>query len=60
LPHDSDPQNRHDDEQDSRRLRENEEDVKIATMDQLRKMGISFHHPCGSDAPVEVRRLEMM
>jgi hypothetical protein len=57
LPHDSDPRNRCEDEQDSRRLHKNEEDVKNATVDQLRKMGISFHNPCGSDAPVEVRRL---
>lgn len=60
LPHDSDPCNRCVDGQDSRRLHKNEEDVKNATVDQLRKMGISFHNPCSSDAPVEVRRWEMM
>ncbi|PNF14800.1 hypothetical protein B7P43_G07017 [Cryptotermes secundus] len=58
LPHDSDPRNRCDDEHDSRRLNKNEEDVKNATMDQLRKMGISFHNACSSDVPVEVRRVQ--
>jgi hypothetical protein len=63
LPLDSDPHNRRDkddEQEDKRRLHENEEDVKNATIDQLRKMGISFHNPCSNDAPVEVRRLEMM
>jgi hypothetical protein len=64
LPHDTDPHNRcvddDGDEQDKQRLNDNEEDVKNATIDQLREMGISFHNPCRNDAPVQVRRLEMM
>jgi hypothetical protein len=63
LPHDSGPHNRCDEnneQEDKRRLHENEEDVKNATIDQLRKMGISFHNPCSNDIPVEVRRLEIM
>lgn len=57
VPHDNECENRCA-EQDNRRLYESEEDVKNTTVDQLRKMGISFYNPCRNDAPVEVKRLE--
>jgi hypothetical protein len=55
LPHDNEEC---DAEQDSQKLRESQEDVKNATVDQLRKMGISFNNFCGNDAPAEVGRSE--
>jgi len=60
LPHDNECDNRCGAEQENRRLYESEEDVKTATVDQLRKMGISFYNPCRNDAPVEVKWLEIM
>lgn len=60
LPHDNECDNRCGAEQDNRRMCESEEDVKNATVDQLRKMGISFYNPCRNDAPVEVKRLEII
>jgi hypothetical protein len=60
LPCDNECDNRSDAEQDNQRLYESEEDVKNATVDQLRKMGISFYNPCRNDAPVEAKRLEII
>jgi hypothetical protein len=59
LPHDE-CDNRCGAEQDNRKLYESEEDVKNATMDQLRKMGISYCNPCRNDAPAEVKRLDII
>lgn len=56
LPQDNEECNRCDAEQDNQKLCECQEDVKNATMDQLRKMGISFHNSCGNGAPAEVGR----
>lgn len=60
LPCDNECDNRCDGEQDNQRLYESEEDVKNATVDQLRKMGINFCNPCRNDAPAEVKRLEIV
>jgi hypothetical protein len=60
LPCDNECDDRCGAEQDNQRLCEGEEDVKNATVDQLRKMGISFCNPCKNDAPAEVKRLEII
>jgi hypothetical protein len=59
LPHDSAEYNGCDAEQDNQKLYENQEDVKNATLDQLRKMGISFHNSSGNGASAEVGRYNM-
>jgi hypothetical protein len=56
LPRDNECDNRYGAEQDTQRLYEREEDVKNTTVDQLRKMGISFCNPGRNDAPAEVKR----
>lgn len=56
VPHDSEECNRCDAEQDNQKLCKSEEDVKNATLDQLRKMGISFHNSYANGAPAEVGR----
>jgi hypothetical protein len=59
LPCDSEGYDKCDAEQDDQRLYESQEDVKNATVDQLRKMGISFHSSVGNDTP-EVKRLDII